>query len=100
MALAVVDEKNRPKTPFAGREMRGQRWLNMHSKVSNRNGSFVGIEGVSVILGAPFVSNRKTGLPADFGDFEELSVWKAGAGASATRRMPKWEKVMRGCEAP
>jgi len=73
MALAEADVKNRPKTPFVGREMEVLRRLNMPSKVSNRTEPFVDIEGVTgtaEIIFAPFVSNRNAGRTADFDDFK------------------------------
>jgi hypothetical protein len=98
-----VAEKNRPESPFVGREMQGRRWLNMRSKVSNRNGIFVDIEGVTgvaEILFAPFVSNRNASRTTDFDDFREPSVREGESGANAMRRKPEWEKVVRVCEAP
>jgi hypothetical protein len=103
MALAVADEKNRPKTPVVGREMQGRRWLSVAPKVLNRNGTFVGIErvtGLAEISLAPFVRNRNVGRRTDFDDFTEGTVREAESGAGVARRKAEWEKLMRVCEAP
>jgi hypothetical protein len=103
MALAEVDGKNRPEAPYVGRKMRGRRWLNTRSKVLNRNGAFVGIEGVTgavEISFAPFVRNRNVGRRTDFDDFREGTVRKAESGAALVWRKPEREKLMRVCEAP
>jgi hypothetical protein len=95
--------KNRPETPFVGREMRGRRWLNMRSKVLNRNGTFVGIEGVTGAvenLFAPFVLNSSVHRTADFDDFKEQSVRNAAGTETAVLRKLEWEKVMGSCETP
>jgi hypothetical protein len=75
----------------------------MRSKVSNRNGTFVGFEGVTGVAEipiAPFVSNRKAGVPTDFDHFEASGLLGAESGANAVRREPEWKKVVRVCEAP
>jgi hypothetical protein len=103
MALAVVDEKNRPKTPVVGREMQGRRWLSMAPKVLNRNGTFIGTErvtGYAEISLAPFVRNRNVGRRTDFDDFRMGSLREAGGGATMVWRKPEREKLMRVCEAP
>jgi hypothetical protein len=103
MALAEVDGKNRPEAPFVGRKMRGRRWLNTRSKVLNRNGAFVGIEGVTgavEISFAPFVRNRNVGRRTDFDDFREGTVREAESGATVVWRKAGREKLMRVCEAP
>src|ERR1700740_2930228 len=103
MALAEADVKNRPKTPFVGREMEGLRRLKMPSKVSNRTETFVDVEGVRgtvEVLFAPFVSNRNAGCTADFDDFKASSARVEGSGASTKRRKAEWGKIMRVCEAP
>lgn len=103
MALAEVDGKNRPEAPFVGRKMRGRRWLNMRSKVLNRNGTFVGIEGVrgvAEILFAPFVRNRNVGCRTDFDDFKDGTACEAGSGATVVWRKAAREKLVRVCEAP
>jgi hypothetical protein len=103
MALAVVDDKNRPKTPVVRREMEGRPWLSMAPKVLNRNGAFVGIErvmGFAEISFAPFVRNRNVGRRTDFDDFREGTVRKAESGAALVWRKPEREKLMRVCEAP
>jgi hypothetical protein len=92
--------KNRPETLFTGREMQVWRWSNMRSKVSNRNGTFVDIEGVTGVLLAPFVSNRKAGRPVVSGDLKEGTLRKPEGVATVNCRKPEWEKVMRVCEAP
>jgi hypothetical protein len=103
MALAVVDEKTRPTTPVVGRAVQGRQWLNMRPKVSNRNGSFVGIEGVTGFfenLIAPFVRNRNVGRRRDFDDFRVGTVREEESGATIVWRKPEREKLVRVCEAP
>jgi hypothetical protein len=103
MALAVVDEENRPKTPVVGREMQGRRWLSMAPKVLDRNETFVGTErvtGLAKISFAPFVRNRNVGSRTDFDDFRVGTVREAESGATIAWRKPEREKLMRICEAP
>ena len=103
MALAEVDGKNRPEAPFVGRKMRGRRWLNMRSKVLNRNSTFVGIEGVrgvAEILFAPFVSNRNASRTTDFDDSNQPNLWEAASVETAVCRKSESEKVMGAGEAP
>jgi hypothetical protein len=103
MALAEVDGKNRPEAPFVGRKMRGRRWSNMLSKVLSRNGTFVGIEGVTglaEILFVPFVRNRNVGCRTDSDDFRDGTVRKANSGATVVWRKPERQKLMQVCEAP
>jgi hypothetical protein len=103
MALAVVDEKNRPKTPVVRREMEGRPWLSMAPKVLNRNGAFVGIErvtGFAEISFAPFVRNRNVGRRTDFDNFRVSTVREGESGVKIAWRKPEREKLMRVCEAP
>jgi hypothetical protein len=75
----------------------------MRSKVLNRNGTFVGIEGVTgadEILFAPFVLNRNASRATEFDDSEEPGAREVESEASAMRRIPEREKVMGVCEAP
>ena len=74
MALAVVDERNRPKAPVGGCKMQERRWLIVAAKVLYRNGILVGIEqvtGLAAISSAPYVRKRNAGRRADFDDFRE-----------------------------
>jgi hypothetical protein len=75
----------------------------MRSKVLNRNGTFVGIEGVrgvAEILFAPFVRNRNVGCRTDFDDFKDGTACEAGSGATVVWRKAAREKLVRVCEAP
>jgi hypothetical protein len=75
----------------------------MRSKVLNRNGTFIDIEGVTGSfenLFAPFVRNRNVGRRRDFDEFRVGIVLGAESGAMIVRRKPEREKLMRVCEAP